>query len=48
LKDQHDLIQLQKAMLSEIINGTLQKSNQTLFETKLLDKQLAFQAEYLH
>jgi len=47
VREQQDLIQLQKAMLAEIISGAARQAGLALTETNQIDKRLSFQAEYL-
>ena len=47
VREQQDLIQLQKAMLTEIISGAARQAGLALTETNQIDKRLSFQAEYL-
>jgi hypothetical protein len=47
VREQQDLIQLQKAMLAEIISGAARQAGQALTETNQIDKRLSFQAEFL-
>jgi hypothetical protein len=42
VREQQDLIQLQKAMLSEIITGAARQAGQALTETNQIDKRLSF------
>jgi hypothetical protein len=42
VREQQDLIQLQKAMLTEIITGAARQAGQALTETNQIDKRLSF------